>query len=72
MSVTLCVECYPPGDDIEAYSMVPIAPCAVCGRFDTRSEGGLRCNVLARDPRDLNPRAAWPFPEKKNAGGTAA
>jgi hypothetical protein len=34
--ITLCVQCFPPGDTVEVYSMTPITGCAACGSTGRR------------------------------------
>lgn len=52
MSVSLCNVCYPEWQDKELLTPPPgMLPCAECGKYDDRYNGGLRVNVFRQDPR---------------------
>lgn len=54
MAFTLCEECFPGVDLVEAYTMVPLTGCAKCGAHDRRAEG-VRVRLLPRWPQDVMP-----------------
>ena len=49
--ITLCEECFPGWADYEVHSVIPMTPCAACGRFDASEKQGIRCHLFPRDPR---------------------
>lgn len=49
--IELCEECFPLPVDVEVLTIVPLSPCAECGRRDDRFKGGLGVHLFRNDPR---------------------
>lgn len=48
--ITLCEDCFPHWDVHEILTIVPLSPCAKCGRYDMRRDGGLRAHLFRGNP----------------------
>jgi hypothetical protein len=49
--ITLCEECFPAHGEHEVKTIVPMSPCVVCGRYDSREKDGFRTHLFSGDPR---------------------